>query len=97
MNNLSRIFSKNKKKNKCLDCFVKQNNESRSHSNKDEGREGGEIPIKLAFSILIIWILISGSIFYLFEDWSMFECIYFFFISLTTIGIQFFNYTFFSK
>uniref|UniRef100_A0A1B0DCI0 Potassium channel domain-containing protein n=1 Tax=Phlebotomus papatasi TaxID=29031 RepID=A0A1B0DCI0_PHLPP len=44
------------------------------------------LPISLAFFILITYILIGASIYTTWEDWSFFESFYFVFISMSTIG-----------
>lgn len=47
------------------------------------------LPISLAFFILITYIL-CGAAFYSFsEEWSFFEACYFVFVSMSTIGIAF--------
>ncbi|GAB0096419.1 uncharacterized protein DMENIID0001_119250 [Sergentomyia squamirostris] len=44
------------------------------------------LPISLAFFILITYILIGASIYSMWEEWSFFESFYFVFISMSTIG-----------
>uniref|UniRef100_A0A915A8H9 Potassium channel domain-containing protein n=1 Tax=Parascaris univalens TaxID=6257 RepID=A0A915A8H9_PARUN len=44
------------------------------------------LPLTAALIMLIFWVVLCASIFCMFEEWSLFESIYFFFVSLTTIG-----------
>jgi hypothetical protein len=45
-------------------------------------------PILLAVAILIIWILLSSSLFCLWEtDWGFMTSVYFFFVSISTVGL----------
>lgn len=43
-------------------------------------------PVLAALTLTIGWIMASAAIFCLWEDWTYFTSIYFFFISLSTIG-----------
>lgn len=44
------------------------------------------LPISVAIVILLAYIFIGATIYYLFEEWSFFESFYFVFISMSTIG-----------
>ncbi|CEF61912.1 Potassium channel subfamily K member 18 [Strongyloides ratti] len=54
-------------------------------SNDEEFEEG--LPITLSIFILIFWITLCATVFTFFEEWTLWESLYFFFISLTTIGL----------
>uniref|UniRef100_A0A0N5CBJ9 Ion_trans_2 domain-containing protein n=1 Tax=Strongyloides papillosus TaxID=174720 RepID=A0A0N5CBJ9_STREA len=45
------------------------------------------LPITLSIFILFFWITLCAAVFTLFENWTIWESLYFFFISLTTIGL----------
>ena len=44
------------------------------------------LPLKMAIAVLLIWVLAGAGIFCLFEKWDFFTSVYFFYISLVTIG-----------
>lgn len=44
------------------------------------------LPISLALSILITYILCGAAVYSLWEEWSFFESCYFVFVSMSTIG-----------
>lgn len=44
------------------------------------------LPISLAFILLVLYILIGASVYTIWEDWTFFESFYFVFISMSTIG-----------
>lgn len=44
------------------------------------------LPISVAFVILVIYILVGAFLYCLWEEWSFFEAFYFVFISMSTIG-----------
>lgn len=44
------------------------------------------LPVSLAFCILITYIICGAAIYAIWEDWSFFESVYFVFISMSTIG-----------
>ncbi|CAB0037799.1 unnamed protein product [Trichogramma brassicae] len=44
------------------------------------------LPISVAITILVLYIIIGAVIFNIFEDWTFFESFYFVFISMSTIG-----------
>ncbi|XP_026475853.1 LOW QUALITY PROTEIN: potassium channel subfamily K member 18-like [Ctenocephalides felis] len=44
------------------------------------------LPISVAISILLVYIFIGATIYYIWEDWGFFESFYFVFISMSTIG-----------
>uniref|UniRef100_A0AC35U2L0 Potassium channel subfamily K member 18 n=1 Tax=Rhabditophanes sp. KR3021 TaxID=114890 RepID=A0AC35U2L0_9BILA len=74
-----------KRKKSSLDKMLDRISLPSGNSSKIEDDE--ELPIFLAVFILIAWIFLSAFIFTFFENWSIFESSYFFFISLTTIGL----------
>ncbi|KAE9552924.1 hypothetical protein FO519_003866 [Halicephalobus sp. NKZ332] len=45
------------------------------------------LPLKMAVAVLLIWVLAGAGIFSVFEKWDFFTSIYFFYISLVTIGL----------
>lgn len=44
------------------------------------------LPVSLAFSILIAYILCGAALYSIWEDWTFFESVYFVFVSMSTIG-----------
>ena len=44
------------------------------------------LPLKMAIAVLLIWVFAGAGIFCLFENWDFFTSVYFFYISLVTIG-----------
>lgn len=44
------------------------------------------LPISLAFFILITYVLCGAAVYSLWEEWSFFESCYFVFVSMSTIG-----------
>uniref|UniRef100_A0A914C1V2 Potassium channel domain-containing protein n=2 Tax=Acrobeloides nanus TaxID=290746 RepID=A0A914C1V2_9BILA len=63
--------------------------EIHSDTNSDismEDIDANMVPLRLAIIVLVFWVLMSASVFCLFEKWDFFTSMYFFFISLTTIG-----------
>lgn len=44
------------------------------------------LPISLAFILLLLYILIGASVYTIWEEWTFFESFYFVFISMSTIG-----------
>lgn len=50
-------------------------------------REVTDLSISSAILILISWLCLSSAIFLIWEDWDYFTAFYFFFITLTTIGL----------
>lgn len=49
------------------------------------------LPISLALSILITYILCGAAVYSLWEEWSFFESCYFVFVSMSTIGNTTYN------
>ncbi|KAK6028301.1 Ion channel, partial [Ostertagia ostertagi] len=48
--------------------------------------ENDSIPLYLVIIVLAFWMLLCCAVFVYFENWTLFDTLYFFFISLTTIG-----------
>jgi len=44
------------------------------------------LPISVAITILLIYMFVGATIYYMWEDWGFFESFYFVFISMSTIG-----------
>lgn len=44
------------------------------------------LPISVAIFILLVYIFIGATLYYMWEDWGFFESFYFVFISMSTIG-----------
>lgn len=44
------------------------------------------LPISVAITILVLYIIIGAAVFNFFEEWTFFESFYFVFISMSTIG-----------
>jgi hypothetical protein len=44
------------------------------------------LPISVAIVILLAYIFIGATLYYMWEDWGFFESFYFVFISMSTIG-----------
>lgn len=68
--------------------------ESGQHLSVDGGESSSamdddlsKLPLSFAFSLLIIWIMLCATVNCFVHKWSFFESAYFFFISLTTIGM----------
>ncbi|KAI5639413.1 ion channel domain-containing protein [Phthorimaea operculella] len=45
------------------------------------------LPISVAIFILIVYIIIGAVVYNIWEEWGFFECFYFVFISMSTIGL----------
>lgn len=52
----------------------------------DEEQSQPDPPILSSFVAAVGWILLSAAVFCLWEDWDFFTSVYFFVISLSTIG-----------
>jgi Ion channel len=53
-----------------------------------DNSQSTDIPIAAATCILLLWICLCAGVFFIWEqDWTYFQAFYFFFISLTTIGL----------
>ncbi|KAI1716065.1 ion channel domain-containing protein [Ditylenchus destructor] len=67
----------------------KQNSLDEKLSKDEEKKEDDDVvPIPLALTILIIWILFSAAMFCLWEmDWGYLTSVYFFFVSISTVGL----------
>jgi hypothetical protein len=51
-------------------------------------KKNHNFPILLALTILVIWILLSSALFCLWEkDWGFMTSVYFFFVSISTVGL----------
>ncbi|CAJ0962062.1 unnamed protein product, partial [Mesorhabditis belari] len=66
------------------EIFDKQLKEQNEKEESDPEKE--PIPLFLVLIVLIFWVLLCCGVFCLWEKWTFFESIYFFFISMTTIG-----------
>ncbi|MFH4980688.1 hypothetical protein AB6A40_007397 [Gnathostoma spinigerum] len=61
--------------------------ESTSFENESAGEDDeDDPPYIMALTVCIAWILLSAATFCIWEDWTYFTSIYFFIVSLTTIG-----------
>lgn len=70
-----------------IDVVKIQDPEEMIQVQNDEEEEEKEIPVLLALVVTVGWIFGCAALFCLWEDWTYFASIYFFFISLTTIGL----------
>ncbi|KAL3074226.1 hypothetical protein niasHS_015056 [Heterodera schachtii] len=50
------------------------------------GKSGRSPPLAIALTVTTTWIALSAAVFCLWEEWSYFTSVYFFFISMSTIG-----------
>ncbi|KAL3100827.1 hypothetical protein niasHT_025739 [Heterodera trifolii] len=50
------------------------------------GKSGRSPPLAIALTVTTAWIALSAAVFCLWEEWSYFTSVYFFFISISTIG-----------
>ncbi|KAL3105408.1 hypothetical protein niasHT_025772 [Heterodera trifolii] len=50
------------------------------------GKSGRSPPLAIALTVTTAWIALSAAVFCLWEEWSYFTSVYFFFISMSTIG-----------
>ncbi|KAF7629999.1 hypothetical protein Mgra_00008982 [Meloidogyne graminicola] len=54
----------------------------------NKGKEKNSFPIPWALTILIVWILFSAALFCIWEsEWGYMTSIYFFFVSISTVGL----------
>jgi len=59
-----------------------------AESTTDSEDEFKQVPVTLALTITFSWIFFCASLFLIWEkDWSYFQAFYFFFVSLSTIGL----------
>lgn len=50
-------------------------------------QEVTDLPVTAAIGILVFWLCMCAGVFLIWEDWDYFTSFYFFFITLTTIGL----------
>ncbi|CAJ0579278.1 unnamed protein product, partial [Mesorhabditis spiculigera] len=62
--------------------------EEKEEEEQEQGKpaENEPIPLFLVLVVLVFWVLLCCAMFCAWENWTLFESIYFFFISMTTIG-----------
>ncbi|KAI6186763.1 TWiK family of potassium channels protein 12 [Aphelenchoides besseyi] len=62
--------------------------QKQNEENQKIHKKKGNIPIALALIILIIWIMFSSAMFCLWEtEWSFGTSVYFYFVSISTVGL----------
>ncbi|KAI1719059.1 ion channel domain-containing protein [Ditylenchus destructor] len=66
---------------------MESTNSETSEEKRSQEEEASKLPLQLAITLLLIWIFICAGIFCLFQKWTFLDAAYFFFISLTTIGL----------
>ncbi|CAI4223355.1 unnamed protein product [Auanema sp. JU1783] len=64
-------------------CFVEQNEEKKPPTNPEEPEP---MPFTIVFFLLFFWVGLCSLVFAYFENWTFGKAVYFFLISLTTVG-----------
>ncbi|XP_014241371.1 potassium channel subfamily K member 18-like [Cimex lectularius] len=54
--------------------------------NPDELSDEFNLPVTVALSLFVLYMLIGATLFYMWEEWTFFESFYFVFVSMATIG-----------
>ncbi|GIZ02849.1 TWiK family of potassium channels protein 7 [Caerostris extrusa] len=62
-----------------------QNPDEKNHKHV-EVKDDFNLPVSFAIALVLIYMIVGGFLFALWEEWSFFEGFYFVFISMTTIG-----------
>uniref|UniRef100_A0A915D069 Potassium channel domain-containing protein n=1 Tax=Ditylenchus dipsaci TaxID=166011 RepID=A0A915D069_9BILA len=62
--------------------------EKQNELNEKIQKKAGSFPIPMALGILILWILLSAGLFCIWEtEWGYLTSVYFFFVSISTVGL----------
>ncbi|VDM37953.1 unnamed protein product [Toxocara canis] len=88
INKIKSAFTSSEQKTSvfCMNCMHSVNKQNIMYDSPDPDAEAESVPLTVAIVLLLFWVLLCASVFCIFEEWSLFESIYFFFVSLTTIG-----------
>uniref|UniRef100_A0A914HXM1 Potassium channel domain-containing protein n=1 Tax=Globodera rostochiensis TaxID=31243 RepID=A0A914HXM1_GLORO len=67
-------------------AIVSVHSETAPNETPQLGKAGRSPPLLIALAVTTAWIAFAAAVFCLWEEWSYFTSIYFFFISMSTIG-----------
>uniref|UniRef100_A0AC34FMY1 Potassium channel domain-containing protein n=1 Tax=Panagrolaimus sp. ES5 TaxID=591445 RepID=A0AC34FMY1_9BILA len=71
-----------------FDKDVEENEQEQQEQEIKNKNSSGHFPIPLALTLLVVWILLSSALFCVWEtDWGYLTSVYFFFVSISTVGL----------